>query len=80
VLIFLGDVPDDPEQWRTSPSYVGPHVAYVNAQPDKFGNMRERMISSSVHLNDDIAEKSGLSSFEPSIVVPYLRENSHWRV
>jgi tyrosinase len=83
VLIFLGDVPDDPEHWRTSPSFVGAHVAFVNTQTDQCANcsdQTELVIEGFVHLNEVIAERSGLSSFEPGVVAPYLKENLHWRV
>jgi tyrosinase len=83
VLIFLGDVPDDPEHWRTSPSFVGAHVAFVNTQTDLCANcsdQTELAIEGFVHLNEVIAERSGLSSFEPSAVAPYLKDNLHWRV
>jgi tyrosinase len=81
VLIFLGDVPNDPEQWRTSPSFVGSHAAFVHTssaanQSDQAGSVIEGF----VHLNKDIAGKSGLSSFEPGVVAPYLRDSLHWRV
>ena len=35
VLIFLGDVPDYPEHWRTSPSFVGAHIAFVNTHTEQ---------------------------------------------
>ncbi|KAI0248615.1 hypothetical protein BJV78DRAFT_1234936 [Lactifluus subvellereus] len=31
VLIFLGEVPDDASQWRTCPSFVGAHAAFVSS-------------------------------------------------
>lgn len=64
VLILLGDVPDDPEHWRTAPSVVGTHAAFVNTQTDQIGAqitaIWEDVIEGFVHLNMDIAEKSGL--------------------
>jgi hypothetical protein len=83
VLLFLGEVPADASQWRTSPSFVGAHVAFVNSVADQCANCREQadlVAEGFVHLNDAIAQFSGLSSFEPGIVIPYLRDNLHWRV
>jgi tyrosinase len=80
LLVFLGNVPDDPEQWRTSPSFVGSHAAFVHAQGANYGDQAGSVIEGFVHLNKDIAAKSGLSSFEPSVVAPYLKDNLHWRV
>ncbi|KAI0248614.1 tyrosinase [Lactifluus subvellereus] len=83
VLLFLGEVPDDASQWRTCPTFVGAHVAFVNSAADQCGNCREQadVVSEGfVHLNSAIADRSGLSSYEPNVVTPYLRDNLHWRI
>ncbi|KAI0251651.1 photo-regulated tyrosinase [Lactifluus subvellereus] len=83
VLIFLGEVPDDASRWRTCPSFVGAHVAFVNSAADQCGNCRQQadVVSEGfVHLNSTIARRSGLSSYEPNVVTPYLRDNLHWRI
>ena len=83
VLIFLGDVPEDPSQWRTSPSFVGAHVAFVNSVPNQCANCREQaetVVEGFIHLNRSIAKLSKLSSFEPSEVTPYLQKHLHWRI
>jgi len=83
VLIFLGAVPDDPAQWRTCHSFVGLHYAFVNSaasQCDNCQSQAEVVAEGFVHLNAAIAERSGLPSYEPGVVSPYLKENLHWRV
>jgi tyrosinase len=83
ILIFIGQVPDDPSQWRSSSSFVGAHVAFVNTEAEQCDNCRDQaelVIEGFVHLNTAIAKLSGLSSFDPSVVAPYLRDNLHWRV
>jgi tyrosinase len=83
VLIFLGQVPEDPSQWRTAPTFVGSHHAFVNSVASRWDNGRDQediVNEGFVHLNSAIAERSGLSSFDPSVVIPYLKENLHWRV
>lgn len=83
VLIFLGEVPDDPSQWRSCPSFIGAHCAFVNTDAEQCANCREQaelVAEGFVHLNTIIAKRSGLSSYEPSVVAPYLRDNLHWRV
>jgi tyrosinase len=85
VLLFLGDVPEDPSKWRTSPSFVGAHVAFVNTAADQCANCREQadlqaVAEGFVHLNKAIAKLSGVSSFEPRYITPYLKDNLHWRV
>jgi len=77
VLIFLGEVPHDPSQWRTSPSFVGGHYVFVTST----GNEQVDTVSEGfVHLNKAIASRSGLSSYEPNVVIPYLKDNLEWRV
>jgi tyrosinase len=83
ILIFLGEVPADEEHWRTCPSFVGAHCAFVNSATDQCANCREQeelVVEGFVHLNEAIAKYSGLSSYEPSVVTPYLKNNLHWRV
>ncbi|KAG8942201.1 hypothetical protein FRC00_011944 [Tulasnella sp. 408] len=83
VLIFLGPVPDDPSQWRTSESYVGAHHIFLNAQPEECENCRktaDAQVEGFVHLNKAIAARSGLNSYDPEVVEPYLKENLAWRI
>jgi tyrosinase len=83
VLAFLGQVPDDPSQWRSCPSFVGGHYVFANSSADQCANCRGQadVVSEGfVHLNEAIASRSGLSSYEPSVVTPYLKDNLHWRV
>ncbi|EJF63238.1 photo-regulated tyrosinase [Dichomitus squalens LYAD-421 SS1] len=83
VLLFLGAVPESPAEWRKSPHYVGAHQAFVNSSPQRCANCRRQgdlVIEGFVHLNEAIARLSGLHSFDPSVVKPYLHQNLHWRV
>ncbi|KAG9009285.1 hypothetical protein FRB90_008450 [Tulasnella sp. 427] len=81
VLIFLGDIPEDSKAWMSSPSYVGAHrvfgsVLYGEAESDEPNAIAEGF----VQLNQAIAERSGLASFDAKEVVPYLKSNLGWRV
>ena len=83
ILVFLGEVPNDEQHWRTCPSFVGAHCAFVNSSTEQCANCREQeelVVEGFVHLNEGIAKHSGLSSYEPSVVAPYLKNNLHWRV
>ncbi len=83
VLIFLGEVPENPRSWRSSPSFVGAHHAFVNSAADQCENCRNQadlVIEGFVHLNTAIAQRSGLGSFEPAVVEPYLKRELSWRV
>ncbi|KAI0064090.1 tyrosinase [Artomyces pyxidatus] len=83
VLIFLGPVPEDPAQWRASPSFVGATHAFVNSVPDRCANCRSQAdvkAEGFVHLNQAIAKHSNLGSFDPDVVAPYLKRELSWRV
>lgn len=82
VLVFLGQVPSDPSQWRTASSFIGAHTAFVHGTTDQdTGSHNQGGISEGfVHLNRAIAKRSGLPSLEPDVVVPYLRNNLEWRI
>ncbi|KIJ46617.1 hypothetical protein M422DRAFT_249772 [Sphaerobolus stellatus SS14] len=83
VLIFLGQVPENPEDWRIAPNCVGAHHAFVNRLPDQCANCQNQLniiTEGFVHLNEGIAEFSGLGSFEPDVIHPYLEKEMHWRV
>lgn len=83
VLIFIGDVPEDPAEWTTIPSYVGSHAAFVKSVAERCENCRNQqdvVIEGFIHLDGAIATRSGLGSFDPSVVEPYLKRSLHWRV
>ena len=83
VLLFLGEVPKDHSQWITAPTFVGSHTAFVNNAPEQCANCRSHLDAVSegfVHLNSVIASRSGLSSYDPQVISPYVKENLHWRV
>ncbi|KAK0223503.1 photo-regulated tyrosinase [Armillaria fumosa] len=83
VLIFLGEVPENPRSWRSSPSFVGAHHAFVNSAAGQCENCRNQadlVIEGFVHLNTAIAQRSGLGSFEPAVVEPYLKRELSWRI
>ena len=79
VLIFLGQVPENPREWRVSPNFVGAHHAFVHRAAAN-RNQQDLVVEGFVHLNQGIAKHSGLASLEPSVVEPYLTNNLNWRV
>ncbi|KAG8995528.1 hypothetical protein FRB94_008947 [Tulasnella sp. JGI-2019a] len=83
VIFFIGDVPEDSKQWRTCPAYVGAHHAFVNSVASQCENCRGQqnvVTEGFVHLDAWLAAHSGLGTFEPSVLEPYLQKNLHWRV
>ncbi|KZV72071.1 Di-copper centre-containing protein [Peniophora sp. CONT] len=77
VLIFLGDVPSDAKEWRSAASFVGSVTAFATPL---LNHGRPALIEGFVHLNNFIAEHSGLHSFDPEEVKPYLKENLAFRI
>ena len=80
VFIFLGDVPEDPEEWYSSPSYVGDHnvIVFRGGGAKKPGE--DTFVQGVVHMNKAIVARSGLTSLDEDVVVPYLEEKLSWRV
>lgn len=83
ICLFLGEVPEDPEQWLVSPNYVGGHHCFVNTALGHCANCRNKsdlLEEGFVNLNEGIVKHSGLHNLEPDAVKPYLTQNLHWRV
>lgn len=83
VLLFLGNPPEDPASWCTSPQYIGPCDFFVNSASSHCENCTNNAEIESegfVDLNDAILRHSGLNSLEESVVAPYLKDNLKWRV
>ncbi|KAI0050112.1 hypothetical protein FA95DRAFT_1487886, partial [Auriscalpium vulgare] len=81
VPLFFGamPVPEDPKQrWRLCETFVGAHCAFVNsADEQKRPGWRTRGF---VHFNRGISKHSGLDSYDPSVVAPYLERELSWRM
>ena len=82
VLVFLGPVPEKTSEWRSCPNYVGGHRAYVdNSELAEYEAGRAPCVSEGfVQLNRTIAALSGLKSFEPAAVEPYLKRELSWKI
>lgn len=83
VYLFLGSVPEDPEEWHVSDHFVGAHHAFVNTATEQCSNCRNHpdlIEEGFVHLNQAIVAHSGLGSLDPAVVEPYLTKELHWRV
>jgi len=83
VLLFLGEVPEDHNIWKTCENIVGIHHVFVNAAAEDCENCSrtiEKINEGFVHLNMEILRKKPeYAKFEHDAVKPYLTENLHWR-
>ncbi len=76
VPFFLGEVPEDPKVWLFCDTFAGAPSVYV----DRRASNTSFIVQGFVKLNHSIAQHSGLSSLEPSVVEPYLAQTLQWRV
>jgi len=83
VLLFILDVPSNPEEYYTSPNYVGAFHAFVNTAAEECTNCQNHAavgVEGFVQINDAILEHADQGSLDPDVVVPFLTKNLHWRV
>lgn len=84
VLIFLGDVPANPDDWDKSSTFVDAHYTFVNSAANQCENclsQQDIVTEGFVHLTAHIAKyASHLGSFEPNVVRPYLTNQLSWQV
>ncbi len=84
VLVFLGSVPEEPNQWESAPSYVGSFSAFVNGAAAQCANCQANLdliTEGYVHLEDAIARHNTSDyPFNPDHVKPYLKNALNWRV
>lgn len=76
VVVFLGDVPEDPKEWRMAPTFVGSNEVMV---PSSLKTPKEVMVEGVVFLNLALA-RSPLTKYDAATVVPYLKDKLEWRV
>ena len=87
VLLFLspvsGPIPENPAEWRSAPPFVGSCHFFVNSfisSCDNCQNNANQITEGFVHLNHVLAQRLNLASLDPSVIVPFLKENLHWRI
>ncbi|KIJ93713.1 hypothetical protein K443DRAFT_111646 [Laccaria amethystina LaAM-08-1] len=82
ILLFLGSVPEKPEEYYTSPHFIGAHHAFVNSSPShcqNCQNQKELVEEGFVHLSRGILKYGKLESLDAAVVEPYLTKDLHWR-
>jgi tyrosinase len=78
VLIFLGEVPHDPNQWMSSESFAGVHHVFAG-MPDGGGDsdmINEGFIRVNRHLQRRMPDQK---TYDPAVVKPFLKQNLNWR-
>lgn len=80
--VFLGTVPEDPKEWISSPSLVGVHDIFSRHAPEQCANCSrnlDRVVEGVIFLGPAL-RRLGMSTMKSDELVPYLKENLHWRV
>lgn len=77
ILIFIGEVPEDPKEWRKSSTFVGSEDIFGSEQSEANANLD---VEGFVHLNHALAKHSASRSLDPKDVVPFLEHKLQWRV
>jgi tyrosinase len=82
ILFFLGPVPEDVAEWRTSEYLVGSHGEFVNSNPESCANCKENgdAITEGFIGLDDRLEEMGHGKKTEEQIENYITENIHWRV
>lgn len=75
VLIYLGEPPLSPDDWRSSPNLAGSHTILSGG----FGGEAGEITEGFVHLNKKLTECGVLPNAEEEVEA-YLKENIEWRV
>jgi tyrosinase len=82
VLIFLGEPPASPSQWRTSPNLAGVHAEFVNSHTEGCPNcnvQRDMVTEGFVSITESL-KRRGFEHRPEAEVDAYLKENIHWRI
>jgi hypothetical protein len=84
IFIFIckeSEIPNDPSGWITNSYLAGCDDVFVNRKPQHCGNCQgnaDLTIEDYVQLDDALLDS--IESVQKDKVVPYLKENLHWRV
>ena len=82
ILFFLGSVPDDVAQWRTSPHLIGSHSEFVNSDPEHCANCKDNIniITEGFIDLDNSLERLGHGNSTEEEIEKYIQDELHWRI
>jgi tyrosinase len=83
ILIFLGEVPKEPRNWKKCENLVGVQHVFANRNAEQCGNCSSKsdlVHEGFIHVNRYLVEKlPGHPTYDPEHVKPYLTKNLNWR-
>jgi Tyosinase C-terminal domain len=82
ILIFLGSVPDDVAQWRSSSHLVGSHSGFVNSDPERCVNCRENadLITEGFIDMGNALERMDYSHKSEQEIEEFIHDKIDWRI
>lgn len=86
VFLFIGDVPEEPDNWTADPAFAGINSVFVNSNPDQCANCTrnaemELNTEGFVKLNSAINRiLDSKTLIDPQEVVRHLGSKLQWRV
>ena len=82
ILFFLGQVPDDVAQWRSSPNLVGNHSEFVNSDAKSCANCQENIngITEGFIDLDTSLERKGYGHKSEKEIEKFIHDEIHWRI
>jgi len=82
ILLFLGPIPDNAAQWRSSPHLVGNHSEFVNSDPDHCANCQENAdaITEGFVDLDASLERLGYGRKTEEEIEKFLHDELRWRI
>ena len=83
IFIFLGNVPEDSDNWLSSKSFVGVHHVPTNSAADRCQNCRATSGSTYegfIHLNRYLLRNWPLwGTLDPAVMSSFLVDKLEWR-
>jgi hypothetical protein len=84
IFLFLcreSEIPDNPNEWSSHAKLAGCDDVFVNGRPESCANCRDNSdLATEDYVQLDHALLESVRSVEKDVVVPFLKENLHWRV
>jgi len=84
IFVFFckeSEIPDDPKEWYTCPNLAGCNDVFVNSKPKHCANCQDNTdLATEDYVQLDDALLESVQTVEKDVVIPFLKENLHWRV
>lgn len=79
ILVFIGGVPEDSDDWETSDTFAGSFVVFPPPHPSHLNFLPRFMTYSEINIDRSL-QKHGCDSENLIEVIKFLKENLQWRV